>query len=75
MMKMLKDEYGVDTVVANPPTYQTDAFVRRHTQGQSCPRSEELGARLINPPTHPCMSDEDNEYICAAIEDVVERLA
>lgn len=75
MMKMLKDDYGVDTVVANPPTYQTDAFVRRHTQGQSCPRSEELGARLLNPPTHPSMSDEDNEYICAAIEDAVERLA
>ncbi len=74
LMALLKKEYGVDTVVANPPAYQTDAYVRRMTVGQSCPRAEELGARLINPPMHPQMSDTDNEYICAAIADAVEKV-
>ena len=74
LMTLLKKEYGVDTVVANPPVYQTDAYVRRMTLGQSCPHAEELGARLFNPPIHPQMSDADNEYICAAIADAVERV-
>ena len=74
VMAMLKAEYGVDTVVANPPAYQTDAYIRRMTPGQSCPKAEELGARLINPPMHPLMSDADNEYICAAFAEVVARL-
>jgi perosamine synthetase len=74
LLALLREEFGVDTVVANPPVYQTDAYVRRMTAGQSCPRAEELGARLINPPMHPSMSDADNEYICAAISEAVERL-
>jgi len=74
LMRMLREEYGVDTIVANPPVYQADEFVRRATVGQSCPRAEEIGARLFCPPIHPLMSDEDNEYICAAIGEAVETL-
>jgi len=74
LMGLLRKEFGVDTVVANPPVYQNDAFVRRMTEGQSCPRADELGARLFNPPMHPQMSDADNEYICAAIAEAVDRL-
>jgi dTDP-4-amino-4,6-dideoxygalactose transaminase len=74
LMSILRKEYGVDSVVANPPVYQTDAFVRRMTVGQSCPRAEELGGRLFNTPMHPLMSDADNEYICAAISEAVARV-
>jgi len=74
LMAMLRQEYGVDTVVANPPAYQTDAYIRRMTEGQSCPRAEELGARLFCPPMHPLMSDADNEYICTAIAEAVGKL-
>jgi perosamine synthetase len=74
LMAMLRKEYGVDTVVANPPAYQTDAFIRRMTLGQACPKAEELGARLFCPPMHPQMSDADNEYICAAIAESVGKL-
>ncbi len=74
LMALLREKYGVDTVVANPPVYQADAYVRRMTPGQSCPRAEELGARLFNPPMHPQMSDADNEYICAAISEAMDTL-
>lgn len=72
LMALLREKYGVDTVVANPPAYQTDAYIRRMTPGQSCPHAEELGARLFCPPMHPQLSDADNEYICAAIADAME---
>ena len=73
-MGLLREKYGVDTVVANPPAYQTDAYIRRMTPGQSCPHAEELGARLFCPPMHPQISDADNEYICAAIADAMDAL-
>jgi perosamine synthetase len=75
VMALLKEKYGVDSVVANPPVYQCDAYVRRMTVGQTCPQAEELGARLFCPPMHPQMSDQDNEYICAAIAEAVETVA
>jgi len=74
-MKLLRTKYGVDTVVANPPVYQTDSFIRNNIGEQRCPRSEQIGARLVNIPLHPLMSEEDNEFICAAVIDCFNEIA
>jgi len=75
LMKILKEDYGVNTVLANAPTYQQGyPFIADHTAGQRLPISEEIGARLFCPPMHPLMPTEDNEYICAAIAEAVERI-
>ncbi|UCH34125.1 MAG: DegT/DnrJ/EryC1/StrS family aminotransferase [Armatimonadota bacterium] len=74
LLTMLADEYGVNCVVANPPVHRTVAFIKRHTQGQELPLSDEIGARLFCPPMHPCMSEEDNEFICAAIWEAAARI-
>jgi len=71
---MLRDEYRVNTIIANPPVHSTVPFLRRHVGDVRLPVSEELGARLFCPPIHPGMSDDDNRYICAAIWDAVERM-
>ncbi len=74
LMKMMDEKYGVRLLVANPPCYEAHAFLRRHTQGQSLPLSNELGARLFCIPTHPSMSDADNAYISAALIESIEAL-
>ncbi|HNR36296.1 MAG TPA: DegT/DnrJ/EryC1/StrS family aminotransferase [Candidatus Hydrogenedentes bacterium] len=74
IMKMMDEEFGVRLLVANPPVYTHQRFVRDHTPGQSLPLSESLGRRLFCVPTHPGMSDEDNEYIAAALIECIERL-
>ncbi len=74
LMAMLKEDYGVGCEIANPPTYESRPFVRKHTEGQRLPLSEELGARIFCPCLHPLMSEEDNEYVAAAITDAVERV-
>ena len=48
--------------------------MREHTAGQELPLSDEIGARLFSLPIHPRMSDEDNEFIAAALWDAVERI-
>jgi dTDP-4-amino-4,6-dideoxygalactose transaminase len=75
LMKILSEEYKVGTVVANPPTYTYNRFIRQHTEGQRLPISEGVGARLFCPSLHPLMTEEQNEYVAAAIIEAVERLS
>jgi perosamine synthetase len=74
LCRIMKDDYNVGCVVANPPTHTTNAFLKRFAGGAQLPRSEELGARLFCLSLHPLMTDEDNEYACAALIETVERL-
>ncbi len=71
---MLRDDYRVNTVIANPPVHSTVPFLKAHVGNVHLPISEEVGARLFCPPIHPGMSDHDNRYISAAILDAVDRL-
>jgi dTDP-4-amino-4,6-dideoxygalactose transaminase len=73
-MAILQNEYGVGCVVANPPIHTTIPFIREHTAGQELPLSEELGARLFCVAIHPCMTEQENEYIAAALWEAVERV-
>ncbi|MCY4107828.1 MAG: DegT/DnrJ/EryC1/StrS family aminotransferase [Chloroflexi bacterium] len=82
MMQILEDEYGVGCVVANPPVYEGHGpadrpdrnILRDSTAGQTLPISDELGMRLFCVPIQPLMTDELNEYICAAVIEAVERM-
>ena len=70
----LKKKYGVGCIIANPPVYQDNAFIRRSTGRQRLPRSEAIGARLFCPSLHPLMTDAQNEYIAAAVIEAVGRV-
>ena len=74
LIEIMRDDYGVACVVANPPVYENVPYIRRHTEGQTLPLSEELGRRLFCVGVHPLMPRADNEYICAALLETVERL-
>ena len=82
MLQILEDDYGVGCIVANPPAYAgrgpadrpTRNILRETTAGQTLPISDELGARLFCVPIQPLMSDEQNEYVCAAAIEAVERM-
>ena len=74
LMGILAEDYKVNTVVANPPTHSTIPFLSEHTGNPSLPVSEEIAARLFCVPMHPCLSDEDNEYMCAALWEAVAKV-
>lgn len=74
LCNILRDEFGVRTIIANPPVHATVPYLRRVVGDVRLPVSEEVGARLFCPPIHPAMSEADNRYICAAIWETVERL-
>jgi dTDP-4-amino-4,6-dideoxygalactose transaminase len=74
LLALLRDEYQVRCVIANRPVYLDRQVMRDHTPGQRLPLSEQLGERLFCPPIHPAMTEADNEFVCAALIDGVERL-
>lgn len=74
LMQMLAEDFGVGTMVANPPACRAHPLLREHTEGQSVPVSEAVARRLMCVSLHPSMTDEDNEYIAAALIHCVRRL-
>ncbi len=74
LIQTMLNDYQVGCVVANPPVYEGHKFLRDQTAGQSLPLSEELGKRLFCVSIHPKMSRDENEYICAALWETVERI-
>ncbi len=74
LMKCMDEQHGIRCVVANPPVYEGRPMLRKHTAGQSLPISEALGKRILCVPIHPSMTDDDNEFISAALIDCIEKL-
>ncbi|NUP99758.1 MAG: DegT/DnrJ/EryC1/StrS family aminotransferase [Armatimonadetes bacterium] len=68
-------ERGIGCCIANAPVYQTRRLLREHTAHQApLPVSEAIAERLICISLHPAMTEDDNEYIAAAVIDSIERL-
>ena len=74
MIELLDGEYGVKCGIFNRPAHEEIPYIRRQTAGQELPVSHGIGERLFCPPIHPAMSDEDNEYIAAAIWEAFLRI-
>lgn len=63
LMKLLKSDYGIGTVVGNPPTYKLNNLIKDHTRDQILPIAESLGERIICVCIHPSITKETNQYI------------
>jgi dTDP-4-amino-4,6-dideoxygalactose transaminase len=75
LMELLAKEYGVNTVIANPPVTRSPGLLGEATKDQQVPVSEQIGDRLLCAPIHPKMPDSDNRYICAALWEAAEQIA
>lgn len=74
LLALLKEDHNVNCVIANPPVHSTVQFLKDHTGNPHLSVSEEISARLFCLPIHPCMSDHDNEYLCAALWEAVGKV-
>jgi len=74
IMQILRDEYLVGTMNAGASTYKLHRLIKEHTAGQNVPISDEISERVFCVSIHPLMTPEENEYICAAVAEAVERV-
>lgn len=75
LMNVLASQYGVGSIISDPPTYLGHRLIRDHTSGQHCPRADRLAARLLCPCLHPRMSPGDEAAICDAIRQATAQVA
>ena len=59
-----------------PPVWEACPFIQRHTAGQEAalPVFVETARRLFGVSLHPLMTEQENEYIAAALWEAVERI-
>ena len=76
LCQMLREEYNVGTMVANPPVWEAQPYIYRRTFDQIArlPVSVDTAKRLFCISLHPLMSEEENVYVVASLWDVVERM-
>jgi len=63
----MRDRFGITCSITNPPTYQRWPYIARNCEVPKLPISEQTGQRLLCPPLHPLLTDEQERYICAAL--------
>ena len=74
LLRMMEEEYGVGCGVYNRPVYEDSGYLRKETEGQKLPLSDELSTRLFCMALHPLMTEEEQAYMAAALWDVVEQI-
>lgn len=60
---LMLNGYGINCVVANPPTYLTNKYIFAYCHAPYMKISERIGERIICLPIHPNMSTQENEFI------------
>lgn len=75
LMNTLADQYGIGSIISDPPTYLGHRLIRDHIGTQRCPRAERLAARLLCPCLHPRMSDADETAIGDGIRQAIAHVA
>jgi perosamine synthetase len=74
IISILGDKYNIVCSVSNPPTYKRWEYIRRMCGDPGLPISEMIGSRLLCLPLYPLMTDQQNEFICAALVDTMNKI-
>lgn len=74
LCQIMSEEFHVGCAIANPPTHQVVPFLKQHAGEINLPVSELIATRLFCPSLHPTMTDDENDYVCAALIETVERV-
>lgn len=74
VLTIMRDQFGIACSVSNPPTFRRWKYLEQHCEIPSLPISESVGQRLICPPLHPLLNEEQELYIAASLLEAVEMV-
>jgi len=76
LCQILREEYLVGTMVANPPVWESQPYIyaQTHQQIDTLPVSIDIAKRLFCISLHPLMTEEENAYVAAALWASVEHI-
>ena len=74
ILEIMKEKYGIICSVSNPPTYQRWPYIAENCGTPSLKVSEDVGRRLLCPPLHPLLTEEQELYISASLLETVSTI-
>ena len=72
IISIMSEKFGIVCSISNPPTYLRWPYITRTCGNPELKVSEDIGRRLICPPLHPLLTEEQELYICASLLEAVE---
>ncbi|TRZ96036.1 DegT/DnrJ/EryC1/StrS family aminotransferase [bacterium] len=72
IISIIRERFGIVCSVSNPPTYLRWPYIANNCKVIKLRVSEDIGRRLLCPPLHPLLNDEQELYICASLLEAVE---
>lgn len=73
LIEILRNDYGIGSLVANDVTYRTSSWVKSKTS-QKLEKSEAISNRIICPIIHPGLTVEQEDYINESFIKCVEEV-
>lgn len=70
---ILLSKYGIETCIANEPTYITHKYIRENVESNT-PLAKNTGERMISLPINFRMKFKDNKYIVKALIDSINSV-
>lgn len=70
----MKDEYNIETCIANEPTYISHGYVSKHADYNNTKYAKNIGERIISLPIHFKMKSSDNRYIVNSLIKTIEQI-
>lgn len=72
IISIMKEKFGIVCSVSNPPVYERWSYIAKNCGIPKLPVSDEVGKRLLCPPLHPLLNEEQEMYICASLLETIE---
>lgn len=72
ILSVMEESFGIVCSVTNRPTYLRWPYVAKMCGNPKLKVSEEIGQRLLCPPLHPLLNEEQELYICASLLEAIE---
>ncbi|MFC1908570.1 DegT/DnrJ/EryC1/StrS family aminotransferase [Chloroflexota bacterium] len=72
IISIMDEKFGIVCSVSNPPTYLRWPYIARNYEATNLEVSEDIGRRLLCPPLHPLLNEEQELYICASLLETID---
>ena len=72
IISIMAERFGIVCSVTNPPTYLRWLYIARTCGVPKLEVSEDVGRRLLCPPLHPLLNEDQELYICASLLEAID---
>ena len=72
ILTVMEEKFGIVCSVTNKPTYLRWPYIGKMCGNPQLKVSEDIGQRLLCPPLHPLLNEEQELYICASLLETID---